>query len=99
MARSPQDTQERDAMSSERAGNEVRSEPAAAGFADRFAETSFKGTVTRAALAWVLITPVVVAAKIWLSPAAAVVVCLVAVTVYCVVAVRFRRRHRQPSVS
>jgi len=83
-------------MSSDRAGNDARSKPAATSFADRFAETSFTGALTRGALAWVLITPAVAAAKIWWSGTAAIVVFLVTVTVYTVVAVRFRRRHRQP---
>jgi hypothetical protein len=85
-------------MSSAGAGDDGRSEPAAATFADRFAESSPRGALTRAGLAWVLITPVVVVAKIWLSPAAAVVIALVAVTVYIIVALRFRRHHR-PSPS
>jgi hypothetical protein len=66
------------------------------GFAERFAETSVKGALTRAAVAWVLITPAVAAAKIWWSGSAAVVVFLVGVGIYIVVAVRFRRSHRQP---
>jgi hypothetical protein len=66
------------------------------GFAERFAETSVKGALIRAAVAWVLITPAVAAAKIWWSPTAAVVVFGVGVGIYIVVAVRFRRRHRQP---
>jgi hypothetical protein len=65
-------------------------------FADRFAETSVTGALTRAAVAWVLITPAVAAAKIWWSGTAALVVFLVGVPIYVVVAVGFRRRHRQP---
>ena len=64
------------------------------GFAERFAETSVTGALTRAAVAWVLITPAVAAAKIWWSGTAALVVFLVGVPIYVVVAVRFRRRHR-----
>jgi hypothetical protein len=63
---------------------------------ERFAETSVEGTLTRAAVAWVLITPAVAAAKIWWSGTAALVVFLVGVTIYVVVAVRYRRRHRPP---
>lgn len=99
LARSPQDTQARSAMSSDHASNDRRSEPAATRFVDRFAETSVRGALTRAAVAWVLITPAVVAAKILLSPTAAVLVCVVTVTVYIVVALRVRRRHRRPSVT
>jgi membrane protein YdbS with pleckstrin-like domain len=69
------------------------------GFAERFAEASVKGALTRAAVAWVLITPAIAAAKIWWSATAAVVVFLVGVGIYVVVAVRFRRRHRQPSAT
>jgi len=69
------------------------------GFADGFAETSVKGALTRGAVAWVLITPAVAAAKIWWSGTAAVVVFIVGVTIYVVVAVRFRRRHREPSAT
>ncbi len=65
-------------------------------FAERFAETSVKGALTRAAVAWVLITPAVAAAKIWWSGTAALVVFLVSVTIYVVVAVRYRRSHRPP---
>jgi hypothetical protein len=69
------------------------------GFADKFAETSLKGALTTAAVAWVLITPAVAAAKICWSAAAAAVVLVVGVTTYIVVAVRFRRRHRQRSAT
>jgi membrane protein YdbS with pleckstrin-like domain len=65
-------------------------------FGARFAETSVKGALTRAAVAWVFITPAVAAAKTWWSGTAALVVFLVGVTVYVVVAVRYRRRHRPP---
>jgi hypothetical protein len=66
------------------------------GFAERFAEASVKGALTRAAVAWVLITPAIAAAKIWWSAAAAVVVLIVGVGVYVVIAARFRRHHREP---
>jgi ABC-type enterochelin transport system permease subunit len=62
-------------------------------FAERFAETSVKGALTRAAIAWVLITPAVAAAKIWWSGTAALVVFLVGVTIFIVVVARYRRRH------
>jgi hypothetical protein len=64
------------------------------GFGETFAETSVKGALTRAAVAWVLITPAVAAAKIWWSRTAAVVVGLVSVAIYVAVAEHFRRRHR-----
>ena len=65
-------------------------------FGETFAATSVKGALTRAAVAWVLITPAVAAAKIWWSGAAALVGFLVGVTVYIVVALRYRRSHRPP---
>jgi membrane protein YdbS with pleckstrin-like domain len=66
-------------------------------FAEQFAQTTVKGALTRAAVAWVLITPAIVAAKIWWSTPAAVVVAVVTVTVYIVVAQRLRHHYRQPS--
>jgi ABC-type uncharacterized transport system permease subunit len=86
-------------MSSDRVGRDARSEPAATRFADKFAETSVKGALTRAALAWVLITPAVAAAKIWWSGPAAAVVGVLSVTVYVVVALRFRRDRSQTSAT
>ena len=69
------------------------------GFGETFAATSVKGALTRAAVAWVLITPAVAAAKIWVSGEAAVIVGVVGVAIYIVVATSFRHRHRQPSVT
>ena len=66
-------------------------------FGEMFAQTSARGALTRAAVAWVLITPAVAAAKIWWSGTAALVVGLVGVTIYIAVAVRYRRRHGPPS--
>jgi hypothetical protein len=65
-------------------------------FAGRFAQRSVSGALTRAALAWVLITPAIAAAKIWWSRTAALVVFTVGVTIYIVVAVRYLRRHPPP---
>lgn len=65
-------------------------------FAETFAQRSVKGALTRAAIAWVLITPVIAAAKIWWSGTAALLVFLVGVTIYIVVAVRYLRRHPPP---
>jgi ABC-type enterochelin transport system permease subunit len=65
-------------------------------FGEIFAETSVRGASTRAAVGWMLITPAVAAAKIWGSRTAALVVCFVGVTVYIVVAARYRRRHGPP---
>jgi uncharacterized membrane protein len=46
-------------------------------------------------VAWVLITPAVAAAKIWLSGTAAVVVFVVGVVIYVALVVHYRRQHRQ----
>lgn len=51
-------------------------------FGEMFAQTSVRGALTRAAVAWVLVTPAVAAAKIWWSRTAALVVLLVGVTIY-----------------
>ena len=71
-------------------------------FGEMFAQRSVKGALTSAAVAWVLITPVVAAAKIWWSGTA---VCIVGVTIYrrswcATVAATVRRheRHPEPSV-
>jgi hypothetical protein len=69
------------------------------GFGEAFAARSVKGALTRAAVAWVLITPAVAAAKIWVSDGAAAIVGVVGVAIYIAVAVSFSRRHRQPSVT
>jgi hypothetical protein len=66
-------------------------------FGERFAEISVKGALTRAAVAWVLITPVVAAAKIWWSGTAALVVFLVGVPLYIVIALRYVRGNRPPA--
>jgi ABC-type enterochelin transport system permease subunit len=63
-------------------------------FGEKFAETSLAGALTRAAVAWILITPAVAAAKIWWSGAAAVVVAVVGVGVYVAIAVRYLRHRR-----
>ena len=65
-------------------------------FGERFSETSVKGALIRASIAWVLITPAVAAAKIWWSGAAAVVVCILGVAVYVVAAGRVRLHYREP---
>jgi hypothetical protein len=62
-------------------------------FGEKFAETSVGGALTRAAVAWVLITPAVAAAKIWWSRTAALVVGVVGVGIYIAIATAYRRRH------
>ncbi len=64
-------------------------------FGERFASQNATGMVTRAGLAWLIITPAVAAAKIWWSPAAAVVVGVVGVALYMTVAVRYVGRHER----
>jgi membrane protein YdbS with pleckstrin-like domain len=66
---------------------------------ETFAQTSLRGAVLRATVAWVLITPAVAAAKIWWSGTAAVVVFLVGVIAYVALVARYRRRHRARSTS
>jgi hypothetical protein len=65
-------------------------------FGERFADTGIKGALLRAAVAWLLITPAVVAAKILWSKSAAIVVFVVCVLLYVAFAVRFTRRSRPP---
>jgi hypothetical protein len=62
-------------------------------FGQTFAQPSVKGALTRGAVAWVLITPLIAAAKIWWSATAALVVFVVAVSVYIAIAARYTRRH------
>lgn len=65
--------------------------------ADRFAERSARGMLTRAAGSWLLVGLPVVAARIWWSPIAAIIVFVVTVTVYVVAARRYMDQHdRQP---
>ncbi len=51
--------------------------------------------LTRAAGAWLLVGLPVIAARVWWSPAAAIAVFVVAVTLYVVAARRYMRRHRR----
>jgi membrane protein implicated in regulation of membrane protease activity len=65
--------------------------------ADRFAERSARGMLTRAAGAWLLVGLPVIAARIWWSPTAAIGVFAVTVTVYVVAARRYMDlRGRRP---
>jgi hypothetical protein len=65
--------------------------------ADRFAERSAKGMLARAAGSWVLVGIPVIAARVWWSPAAAIGVFAVTVTIYVVAALRYVDRHdRRP---
>ena len=66
-------------------------------FGETFAHTSVKGALTRAAVAWVLITPAVAAAKIWWSAAGAAVVGVTGVALYVALAERYRRHHPGPT--
>lgn len=63
-------------------------------FGDTFAQMSVKGACTRAAIAWLLITPAVAAAKIWWSETAALVVGALGVVTYIALAERYLRHHR-----
>jgi hypothetical protein len=66
-------------------------------FGALFAERSLRGALTRASIAWVLITPAVAAAKIWWSGTAALIVGVMGVSVYVALAVRYLRRHGPPT--
>jgi hypothetical protein len=63
-------------------------------FGKTFAQSSIKGALTRAGVAWVLITPAVAAAKIWWSATGALIVGLAGVGIYVAVATRYQRRNR-----
>ena len=63
--------------------------------ADRFAERSAGGLLTRAVGAWLLVGLPVIAARIWWSVTAAITVFVVAVTIYVAAAVRYVHRHHQ----
>jgi hypothetical protein len=52
--------------------------------------------LTRAGIAWVLITPAVAAAKIWWSGRAALFVGILGVTLYIALANRYLHRHGPP---
>ena len=60
-----------------------------------FAARSAKGILTRAVGAWLLVGLPVIAARIWWSPAAAIVVFVVAVSIYVSAANRYMHRHPQ----
>jgi uncharacterized membrane protein YoaK (UPF0700 family) len=60
-----------------------------------FAERSARGIVTRAAGAWVLIGLPLIAARVWWSVAAALVIFVVGVALYVTAARRYVRRHRR----
>jgi hypothetical protein len=65
--------------------------------AERFAERSAAGMLTRAAGAWLLVGLPVIAARIWWSPTGAIGVFAVCVTVYVVAARRYMdRMGREP---
>jgi hypothetical protein len=63
-------------------------------FGERFAQGNASGLLTRAGLAWVLITPIVVIARTLLPGVAAAAVALTAIAVYVVVARRYARQCR-----
>lgn len=56
-------------------------------------EISIRGMLLRALVAFVLITPLVVAAKLLLSPLAAVLTAVVSVAIYVWVFFAYRRAH------
>jgi hypothetical protein len=68
------------------------------GLADWFAERSTRGMLTRMVGAWLLVGLPVVAARIWWSPAAAIAIFVVTVTVYVVATARYMRHHQRRRV-
>ncbi len=62
--------------------------------ADCFAERSLRGTLTRMVGAWLLVGLPVIAARLWWSVTAAIVVFVVTVTIYVTGAFRYMHRHR-----
>jgi hypothetical protein len=65
--------------------------------ADWFAERSTKGMLMRAVGAWFLVGLPVIAARIWLSAAAAIAVFVLAVMMYVAATTRYMHRHRARS--
>ncbi len=63
--------------------------------ADWFAERSLRGMLTRMVGAWLFIGVPVVAARIWWSVTAAIVIFAIALAIYVVAAVGHMRRHRK----
>jgi uncharacterized membrane protein (DUF485 family) len=63
--------------------------------AERFAERSTRGMLTRMVGSWLLVGLPVIMARIWWSVPAALVVFVVAVTIYVAAARRNMDRHRQ----
>ena len=59
-------------------------------------ETSVRGMLLRAALAWVLVTPAIAAARIWASPLAAALTGVAGVALYVAALRVYRRRHPHP---
>ena len=67
-------------------------------FGDHFAARSTSGALTRGALAFVLITPLVVVVRIWWSGTAAAIVGALAVAIYVFAAMRYVHGH-EPTAS
>jgi hypothetical protein len=62
-------------------------------FVQTFVQTSVRGALLRASLAWLIITPAVAAARIWWSAVAAAAVGVVGVALYVGAFVVLRRRY------
>jgi hypothetical protein len=60
---------------------------------DWFADRGTRGTLTRAAGSWVFVGLPLIAARIWWSVPAAIVVFVVTLTMYVTASVRYMRRH------
>jgi hypothetical protein len=59
-----------------------------------FAERSAKGMLTRMVGAWLLVGLPLIAARIWWSVPAAIVVFIVTLTMYLTATIRYMSRHR-----
>ena len=64
---------------------------------DWFAERSVRGMLTRMVGAWLVVGLPVIAARIWWSVAAAIMVFVGTVSAYVTFAVRYVRRHSRPA--
>ena len=81
-----------------RVGMQVRwDDPGREARLDWFAERSVRGLLTRMVGAWLVVGLPVIAARIWWSVAAAIVVFVGTVSAYVTFAVRYVRRHGRPA--
>ena len=65
--------------------------------ADVFAESSARGLFTRWVGSVIFVGLPVIAARVWWSAAAAIVIFVVTLIAYVTVAIRYKRRHSPPA--